>query len=371
MLRNLIDSGDWTRALGVSGQILAHEPEDAWAHRMHALSALNLDRHKLARKHIEFAIANEPDHPFPHYLMGMLFEKENRSLYAKKHFLKSIELDPENADYWCQYGFNCAIRGDFISAREAAKKALELEPESHQPEQLLALVNAHDHHGEESTKFDAYEQIEAYEKVLELDPEDDVTIHQIGLVYLEDLEDADNAERHFRRALFLDPTEGEYRRSLFKAIRRKDPVLRVLWWPWRLFQKGLKGLERGVRDGSPLFWMLPLALLAGPAVLVIFMLWAVFLLAPAVVYEYLAMRELRNKAGEITIDDRGIAAVYSLPFFARFVLFLVLFVAFVSSAWWALTNPDFKEHIGDVIGALFLVFLIAGFWFSAKNPYKE
>ena len=89
-----------------------------------------------------------------------------------------------------------------------------------------------------------------------------------------------------------------------------------------------------------------------------------------VIYEFLAMRELRQKAGVVTLDDRGIAGLYSIPFFARFAAFVVLFFAFVGVAWWVLTNPAFKDNLGEVVSGLFLVFLIAGFWFSAKNPYK-
>ena len=91
-------------------------------------------------------------------------------------------------------------------------------------------------------------------------------------------------------------------------------------------------------------------------------------------------QSVSEQVAEIT-DGEGVAIAFdsvgkasfdaTLASMARFGLFVLLFFAFVGGAWWALTNPAFKEHIGDIISAIFVVFLIAGFWLSAKNPYKE
>ncbi|MEM7386516.1 MAG: tetratricopeptide repeat protein, partial [Verrucomicrobiota bacterium] len=356
LLETFAQSGQWERALTVTGEMLAEDPENLYAHRIRGLAALNLDRHKEARQSIERTISGDPDDPFPHYLLGLLHDKENRLLPARDHFLKALQLNPENADFWVQYGWNYAQRGDIEGAKEAADKALKLDPTHQEGKRLLAVANTHLENGDEqATRLDAFAQIEAYEDLLENDPEDALTLNAIGEIYLDQLKDSENGERHFRRALLLAPGHPKFRKNLFRALRRRDPVLRVLWAPFYFLKRCQNGIEKGIERKTPLLWMIPLGLLFLPIAAHIAAFWGVFLFIPAKVYEWLIGKELKEKAGEINFEKGRLATLRSFPFYLRFALFLILFLAFVSGFFWVLYVSDVKNHLGNLIGAAMIV----------------
>ena len=300
-----------------------------------------------------------------------MHEKENRLLYAKDRFQHALSMEPEEAGYWLAYAWNCVQRDDPVTALEATEKARELEPESAESERLIATIKSM--RGEDGgTRHDARAQVQELARVLEVNPDDDTTHYQIGNVYLYDLDDAESAERHFRKALFLNPADKDYRLALFSTVRRKDPVLSVLWSPWRYVRRRLLNIDRlasagGVKSAAGIAW----AILIAPFDMAVFALWAIFLFVPAAIYELLARRELRRRAGSVTTQGRGFTALYSAPFFARFAVFAVLFFAFIGVTAWGLTRVEFKAEMSDIVGVLFILFLIIGIIVSARKSHQK
>ena len=80
---------------------------------------------------------------------------------------------------------------------------------------------------------------------------------------------------------------------------------------------------------------------------------------------------MNRKSGRITLNAKGFAGVYQLPFYLRFAAFVVLFLVFAAGVFWVLTSPILKEHLGNILGGLFLVGLIVGFIISARRPYQN
>ncbi len=363
LLSRLVEGGQWERVLEFGGEVLRDDPENGWAHQMMAQAALNVDRPRTARRHAEAALRCEAEDSFSHVLMARVHMRENRLLKAKQSLLDALRLDSQNAEVWLHYGWNCLARGDALSAREVGEQARSLAPLNAEVEGFMATVMNHTHQADRLKGFAA---IEEQEKALRLNPENSSIHYFIGRIYLDDLDDADNAEEAFRRALLLDPGESVYREALAEALRRKDWALRILNLPMHLCRKGYRVWEKYHDKGWALALALPLALvLAGPA-LMLMAVWIVFLWVPARVYEYLTVTELLKKAGGVERVRGGFLGLHGWPFWVRFGLFVVVFAGFVTGVFWLFTAPGMKEVIGNVLGGGMIVLLLVGFWWSAR-----
>jgi len=351
-LHRLADASQWERVLELSGPMITADPESSELHGLAGQAALNLNQHRRAKVHLETCLSLDPDDPWPHRLMAQMYAKENRLLYAKGHLLSAINMDPEDGRLWLQFGWNCASRGDWISAKESAGRARSLLPENSDVIAFEATIRANIE-GAESTKGDAFAQLAELKKALELDPEDDFVHYQMGEIYFEQLGDLDNAEECQRTALLIDPTDPHYRTALFRTLRRRDRVLRFLYGPSHLH-------ERHESAG-------------GPAILGMFLMVATapFFLVPAKLYEHMVLAELRRNSGQMSFDERGFASSYHWPFYLRFATFVLLSAGFITALLWFLLSPSLAPYRGEIISAAFLVFMIIGFIVAARRPHQD
>jgi tetratricopeptide (TPR) repeat protein len=351
-LRTLAEAGHWERVLDLAEPMIAEDPDSAELHGLAGQAALRLDQHRRAKSHLTTCLNLEPDDTWPHCLMAEMYSKEKRALYAKRHLETALSMEPENGHTWLQFGWNCASRGDWITAKQAAENARSLLPENASVASFEATMSANSE-GEHSTKGDAFAQLDEFRKALELDPEDDFVHYQMGEIYFEQLGDLDNAEECHRTALNLDPNDKHYRHALFRTLRRRDPLLKILYGPMHLH-------EEAEAAGRPAVLTMGLVALTAP-----------FFLVPAKFYEHMVLTDLRRGTGQMSFDESGFAGAYRWPFYFRFAGFGLLTAGFLTALIWFLFSPTVAPYRGEILGGAFINFLIVGFVVAAKRPHQE
>ncbi|MEM9480111.1 MAG: hypothetical protein AAGA58_10705 [Verrucomicrobiota bacterium] len=368
MLEQFAEMGRWDRLLDMGKEVLAHDPENERVHQLVGLAALNEGELKLARRHIEFATGANPDDPFPHYLQGKLCEKENRPLFAKKHFLDALMLDPLDPGYFVAYGWNCLQRGDFRSGYNAALEARKIDPENADAASLLTTAESE---LETGTLGDGKAQIDAYESILALDPEDDTLHFQIGRTWLYEENDVDAAEPRLRQALRMDPGNKVYQKAMLEVVRRRDPVLKILHSPWRFITRTYRELDRlGANTDWKLIIKVPVAFFKLFGAMILLPFWALFFAPPAVFYEWKRKDAMLIDA---SIDPSTIERAdqkFSPRAIGIAVIALLMVGVLASTVWWLFSVPGFRDQIGDILGGLMILLIVGGATWSAKRQNK-
>ena len=154
----------------------------------------------------------------------------------------------------------------FPNAREAALRALEIDPNLAEAHTSLAMVLwSYDHDPEASAR--------EYRRALELDPDYATAHHWFALLLGSDLETREEALEHLRRAEELDPMsriiKAAYGSQMLKVGRIDDGIAKIeelrrldpdypahdaMAWAYMARQRygdAIAVLEQGVRDGGP------------------------------------------------------------------------------------------------------------------------
>jgi len=163
-----MSSGQWDRALTSSLEWLGKEPENLQAHRMAALSLVNLDRELEARPHIERVLAGDPNDGFAHQLMSRVQFELGEFKAADESIRRAIALNLRDADHWYHLARMSYDQGDLATAGKCAGKcagkALELNPRDANIRNLLICCAP-------NSPETAAQKIKRYEEALALDPE--------------------------------------------------------------------------------------------------------------------------------------------------------------------------------------------------------
>lgn len=328
-LNHFLESDQWDRSRDTLAELLAQEPENDWLHYQMGYALWRLDQYHLAEKHLKQAIALNPDDADYYQTLSSLYLTKGQAGKADDFCRKSLQLDPENAETWFLAAHLNVHFDDPQEARKALDRGAQLAPHSSQIHQLEALVGSIT---PGSGKLAAVQQIEHYQKALQTNPESAYSFYRIGHVHLSETQDYQAAESAFRSALKIDPQDRDYQKALMSALRHRDPVLRILYFPATLatavFEFYGKACSR--------IWTLIIFIFAWKVFLVVGLslyLIFVFLFWPmAKLYEKLTMVEIHKKMGLIRIYKGPFARIHRLPFFVRMAAFSSIFALF----WFAL-----------------------------------
>ncbi|MDF1811570.1 MAG: tetratricopeptide repeat protein [Verrucomicrobiales bacterium] len=359
---HLVDAGQWDRVIEMGPQLLGDDPENAYIHNMMAVAALETGDYRLADHHSAMSVRLEPEEALPHRLRARYYRSINRILLAKGCILEALRIDPDDASVWSEYGWNCYERGDLHTARKACATARSLAPEELNIELLETAVEGA---VDAPDRLSAYDQIEAYQKSLRLDPECAATYYNIGLIWLDLLDDGKNAAEWFRKAVTLEPRNRDFQKALEKAVSRCDPVLRVIHFPIHLIKRGGLWIE-SFRAKHPLAIAagLPLLALGACVAIVPAAIWMAFLYLPGQLYRWLAHAEIVQKA---TGGERPRNGIYRLPLWFRSALFFLISLPFCYVVFLMFTEPEAKKHMDKVIGGGMIAGMVIGLWISAKK----
>lgn len=126
--------GDLDGALSLWRRYLKHSSKDALmtAEAHYELGLVNdrLGEATRAVFHFGSAVRLEPSNPRYHQAFGRTFLNLHHFRLAKGHFEEAIRLEPANDCHWRHYSWALFQAGDLDRALKAAKKALQLKPQS-------------------------------------------------------------------------------------------------------------------------------------------------------------------------------------------------------------------------------------------------
>jgi tetratricopeptide (TPR) repeat protein len=208
---------------------LRQEPDDPFAHGIHALVLVDLDRAEEALQSASTAIALAPDLSLGHTARARALLSLERFKEGETSANEAIRLDPEDADTQVVLAAALLGRGRYAEALAAADEALSLEPESESALGLRAVALGMSERGS------GWE--DAADETLAVAPGSALTQALAGIAHLVRGGERRAAE-HFRESLRLDPTSEYAQAGLAEAMKAAHPLFKPLFrffmWQERL-----------------------------------------------------------------------------------------------------------------------------------------
>lgn len=194
-------------------QVIADEPEEAYARSLLGLSLAELNQYQEATDEAERAIGLDPDDPFGHYALGQVLLSRKRTKEALEKAESAVSLDPWDADYRAFHSACLMGLKRWKDALAAAEAGLEGNAEHRGCANLraMALVRL-------GRKDEAGATIDS---VLADNPEDGFTHANMGWTLL-NAGQAKKALEHFKEALRLDPRDEWARSGVIEALKAKN-----------------------------------------------------------------------------------------------------------------------------------------------------
>lgn len=91
-----------------------------------AISAMQSGKPKKAQKLLEKIVNLQPDFASAHTNLGIVLISNKLLNDAEKHLLIAAKIDPSNAQVFNQLGFLYRKKGEFVKAKDAYKKAIDI-----------------------------------------------------------------------------------------------------------------------------------------------------------------------------------------------------------------------------------------------------
>jgi tetratricopeptide (TPR) repeat protein len=201
-----------------------------------------------AQANINNAVELAPDKVENQIIQAKLFNFMGKTAEAKQLFEKAVKADPKNADIYYQIGRIAYEAKDWDEAAQSFEKAISLKQDNHmwffllgetylrkneflkaqaplqkaanlKPEEKDAWYNLGLAYFNEGKDMKAAAQ--AFEKVIAIQSDDDAALEALGICYLTNLKDYDNAIRVYKQALDLRPDKIDYWKNLLYAYKQK------------------------------------------------------------------------------------------------------------------------------------------------------
>lgn len=345
-------SQQWERLLETAQAWLAEEPDNARAHLHAARAKLHLDRAREALSHVAVVLRQQPDNAHAFQLSSAAKLECRDFLGAEQDIRRAIELESNDADHWVQLAWICHQHQDKASGLRWATKAHELRPNSSHVLNLLAICQPDTAAGRAlRAKYTA--------DALALHPNSAELLNNQGLISLNERRYAE-AEALFRRSLAIDPRSKIARSNLLRAIRKRDPIYRIISAPIA----GYAALQASRRSsgGRIVYWVLFLLIVFtgfGSLVCLLVVVILCLLLPVVKLYEYITVGDLRAQAGEIGARRGGFLGFRRWPFAARISLFAAATLVFWFTCYRVLAAAERHDrtHPGELGWIPVLIFV--------------
>jgi len=126
----------------VSADVLRH-PLSSKARRrlVKALHLSELGEHPAAIKELRETLIKEPSSaPYTQNLLGVEYVENQQFAEARTSFEEAVRLMPHESVNHSNLGFSLAVTGDFNSAEQEARTAIQLDPDNTRAKTLLDLL---------------------------------------------------------------------------------------------------------------------------------------------------------------------------------------------------------------------------------------
>lgn len=158
--------------------------------------SIMLTKYKQAIEYADMAIGIDKTNPLPYFMKGYAFAQAGDTVNAIKSYLETINVKQDHYDAYLELGLIYSTRGNPI-AIDYFNNALNINPQS--IEALYALGMFY------QEADDAENAINAYNKILAIDPNNAFANYNLGYVHLVLLNDYEQAIRYFEVAEQFNP----------------------------------------------------------------------------------------------------------------------------------------------------------------------
>ncbi|MBE3010488.1 tetratricopeptide repeat protein [Microbispora sp. NEAU-D428] len=199
--------------------LLAQDPQNVDGHAFLAVALTEQRRPGEAIDAAAEAVRLAPDRSYPHYVAGQAYHRAGRPREAADATRACLALTPEYAPAWELLARVHVHVEQWPQAADAARQGLALEPEDADLASLLAVAL--------TMLGDAAGAKEAAARAVGLDPESAIAHLAYGRAQLA-FGSPGEAARAFREVLRLAPGFDQARDLLVAALKRRNPVYRLL-----------------------------------------------------------------------------------------------------------------------------------------------
>jgi tetratricopeptide (TPR) repeat protein len=222
-------------------QVLAAEPDDAYAHAVLSLCLTARRALNEATTEAQQAIFLSPDLDFAHYALAWVLHHRQRNKEALAAIREAVRLDPDDANYLALEAQIHLDEKRWQEALVAAERGLQSDSEHVACTNLraIALVRL-------GRKSEAGATIDA---ALRRHPDNALTHANQGWAYLEQ-NDPQKALEHFREALRLEPGHEWARAGLVEALKARNIVYGLMLRYFLWMAKLPRGVQFGVIIGG-------------------------------------------------------------------------------------------------------------------------
>lgn len=260
--------------------ILARDPGHVLGRALLALALAAQDRHDEALAEAGETVRLAPDHWYSHYTVAQVLLHAGRTAEAVRAGQAALAVDRGQAQVWDLLARAHLDRREWWHAEQAARQGLLLDPHSSALHGHLALAL--------TALQDRAQAMAAAADALRLDPENAQAYLRYGRTALA-CGDHRAAVHAFRAAMRLEPDLEQARDLLLAAIKRGNPVYRVL-------SRFLLRFRSGPRPLVLLPLAPPLLVLAGLAALLHWVMWTAYVLT--------CLRSARGAYADLLFDRR-------------------------------------------------------------------
>jgi len=126
----------------ISADVLRHPLSSKARRRLEkALHLSELGKHPAAIQELRETLAKEPScAPYAHNLLGVEYVESGQFDDARNSFEEAVRLMPHESVNHSNLGFSLAVAGDWTSAENEARTAIQLDPANSRAKTLLDLV---------------------------------------------------------------------------------------------------------------------------------------------------------------------------------------------------------------------------------------
>ncbi len=214
----LFEQSRYPQAAEELQQVVAEDPENAYAHALLALTLSEMGKPKFALDSAKQTIALAPDWDYSYYVMSIILFEQDKIRESKSAIMQAIEIEPEDERYFALLSNIHYQNKDWQLSLEAAEEGLRINSENVQCANLRAMALTQLGRKEEAGI--------TIKSALHKDPENALTHANQGWTLLQQ-GDHNSAMNHFKEALRLDPTMDWAREGIVEALKARNPIYRI------------------------------------------------------------------------------------------------------------------------------------------------
>ena len=353
-----IESGRYDKAVEAGKLALAESPEDGYLHSQMGFVYYQLDQTKLAKHHLETALASDPEDPYPRSLLTLINSGGLVSSFSKveQEALNTLRLNPEDYNAWFVLAHH-TITYDETFSLNCCDRLIQLTPENAHPyltkARLLTVC-------EEPRITEAKNLIE---QALRLEPNYEYAHETAAWFFLNEEKDRTRGKEHLNTILEINPSNTEAIAMLTEIRVKKNWIVRILNLPQTL-AKCLYAIVSKWAEFHTIIWIFtwPLVLFFGLMGLWISAMWFIIFFPAKFFFEWLVLRADEAR----WIVPEWLTPIFRLPKCLQCLIWLAFTVIYFYSMHYIFTHDEFKAgekiYFTIVYGILWIGLPLLGIW---------